>query len=201
MSTINNLNWRCFLALEQELENTKYFVEVSEENYKTYSIKYRSIINQACADIDILFKRICGKNQSDRCEIQDYIHFINTHHKNFSNIEVHIPVYNMNIKPWASFEKKEPPQFWMANNKIKHAGEIQKATLKNSIDSLAALFALLLAWCGTGNKNFLFDPAIQEPILFWYEGIDVSYSAFNGGRSKLIVPGFITESDHKKAAN
>ena len=55
MLKLDNFKWRCLLALEEDLLLTQNFVELDNDNAETFSLKYRSIILQACAENAISF--------------------------------------------------------------------------------------------------------------------------------------------------
>ncbi len=192
MTMIDNLNWRYFLALEEELIATQGFVEPHEKNYGTFSLKYRAIILQACSEIEILFKKICSIEPEKRADIKIYRTYINKHHKHFFTIEVLIPLYHKKLKPWfiCVEEDDKSPLFWNAYKEIKHEGKLESATLKNAIDSLAGLFSLLLAWYfKLYKKEFLENEAISLPKLFNFEGLHPGYLKLESSHN-IKVPGF-----------
>ena len=189
MQEVDNFNWRCFLALEQDLINTENFVEFHKANYKTYSIKYRSIIMQACSEIEIILKKICGISPDDKTKsMEDYAKFITSSHKDFYNVEILIPSHNEKIKPWPSLSK--PPNFWTAYNNIKHQGKLEDATLENSINALAGLLSLLLAWYIESNgSDFSRNESIKLPNLFAYPGLGADHLILESSHH-IKIPGF-----------
>lgn len=191
MATIDNMSWRIFLALERELIDTNNFVEFHSKNYETFSIRYRSIILQACSEIDLIFKHICGIKPEEHGNITKYLEFINgSAHKDFFNTIVHLPIYNLGIKPWHDCDKNTSPDFWKANNVIKHQGDLQQATLITATRSLAALFSLLLAWYIKSNgKNFSQNENIELPVLFSYPGLGAINIVMEGAHN-IALPGF-----------
>jgi len=191
MPEIDNLSWRCFLALEEEFINTQYFVEIHKNNYQAFSIRYRSIIMQACAEIEIILKRICSMKSSERVDVKDYFEFLEKNHSDFLNIEVSMPAYKELIKPWLGFSKDSPPKFWTENNKIKHAGGFEKSTLENAIYALGALFSLLLAYYVNSHGNtFSENDEIAMPKLFYYAKLDAGYLVTEQSH-RISVPGFL----------
>ena len=53
---VNHNSWSCFSALEQELEDSKAFIEIHKDNYHLVSEKYESIIMKACAEIEKIYQ-------------------------------------------------------------------------------------------------------------------------------------------------
>lgn len=106
METVDNLHWRIFLALEEDLCSTQNYVDFSENNRNVFSIKFRSIILQACSEIEKILKLICGK---DRGKMDAYAKYFSEHHNEFHTIEVITHTYNGALKPW--IEWPVPPAF------------------------------------------------------------------------------------------
>lgn len=125
-------DWRAFLALEDDFLKTLDFVEFHKDNYKTFSIRYRSIILQACTEIESLTKLLYHGNEK-----YSLFQFIQWNYKKnkeqcLSKIEVLLPLFNEKFFPWsgdALFKKGinpdslQEPNFWSAYNNIKHDGK------------------------------------------------------------------------------
>lgn len=192
MKQIDNSHWRFFLALEEELFNTQIFVEFHPNNEKTFSIKFRSIILQACSEIEKILKLICKIDLKERKEIDDIfdIFCVIENHREFLKIVVLMPLYRGEVEPWNDWKKGEAPKFWQDHNKIKHRGNIEVATLKNAIDSLAGLFALLLAWYYKEYGNvFSASECIILPKLFEYPGLSATH-VIKANSHNIEIPGF-----------
>ena len=52
--------WSYYLNLEEKFINTTKYVEVTKDNYLTYSIEYTSLLLNICSEIDVIFKEICN---------------------------------------------------------------------------------------------------------------------------------------------
>ncbi len=99
---VNHNNWSCFSALEQELEDSRAFIEIHKDNYHLASEKYESILMKACAEIERIYQLISGKVLAVKNHITSYIHSITDHCKDFFNTEILMPMHNENLKPWAA---------------------------------------------------------------------------------------------------
>lgn len=140
----NHNGWNYFSALEQELEDSKDFVEVHKDNYHFVSEKYESIIIKACGEIERIYQLISGKALEIKNNITSYIHAITDHCKDFFNTEILMPMHNENLKPWVACTDGKDPEFWSIYYSIKQKGATGVATLKHAIHALAGLFSLLL---------------------------------------------------------
>lgn len=191
MTYIDNSYWRYFLALEEEFLATQNFVEFNQENEKTFSIKYRSIILQVCSEIEKMCKLLCGKKQDDQSNMNEYRSFFKDNHPGFYQIKILAPyLYCREIQPWINWCEDTSPKFWQSYTEIKHEGKLGSATLKNAMDSLAGLFALVLAWYSKFHgPNFSGNVTIQEPKLFDYPGLKKA-SFVLCASNNIAIPGF-----------
>jgi hypothetical protein len=151
----NSFKWRSFLSLEHDFLTTRDFVEFDHRHDEVFSIKYRSLILQACSEIDYLLKNILSKHKKskDIAKMPNYIKAIEEHHVDFFNIEIELPLTQEILKPWSERKELESgiriPIFWNDYNLIKHDGAIERSTFKNCKLSLAALFSLFLVYFKT----------------------------------------------------
>ena len=53
--------WNYYLELEEQLIQTKRFVDFDISNYKTFSIEYLKLLQATCSEIDVVAK-IIAKN-------------------------------------------------------------------------------------------------------------------------------------------
>ena len=142
---VNHTSWSCFSALEQELEDSKAFIELHKKNYHLIAEQYESIIVKACAEIENIYQQLSGKILAVKKNISIHVHSITDHCKDFFNTEIHMPLHDETIKPWEACTEGKDPEFWSIYHAIKHEGAAGIATLKQAIHSLAGLFSLLLA--------------------------------------------------------
>ena len=190
MIRIDNSHWRYFLALEDELLNMRNFVEFHKNNESTFSIKFRSIILQACSEIEKMCKFFCGIPQDDKADMEKYRNYFLTEHKDFYEIKIEIPFYNETIQPWANWKDHKSPDFWKGYTEIKHQGKLESAHLENSTNSLAGLFALLLAWYFKNHgKEFSEEACIAPPKLFHYPNLEANVIVTSESH-RIEVPGF-----------
>lgn len=142
---MSQASWKCFAVLEQELENSRVAVGIHQDNYHLVSDHYKSIILQACTEVEKIYEMLCGKALAVTRNISQHIQTITNHCKDFFNTEIHMPMTDQMIKPWGACAHGNDPEFWTTYHNIKHEGKSEKATLEHAVFALAGLFSLLLA--------------------------------------------------------
>jgi hypothetical protein len=175
MDTSNNtrLHWNYFLALEKDLEAVSRYIEFSPDNFNTYSIELAHLLLSAASEADTLAKCICGLlNPNARpSNINEYRKIIKAAEDSqpspfsgkgaqfkkaddevkhrLSGLMVYVPRYSLKCVPWESWAKDENPDWWHSYNKVKHERNLyfNKATLRNALQSLAALLTLNYLYC------------------------------------------------------
>lgn len=190
---IDRDDWRIFLALERDFLSTQDFVDIDKRNANTFSIKYRSIILQACSEIEKIYNKIFEiirlerKNEEGQeIKLPNMHEFLSAISKRYANdlyeMSILMPFYEKydnNIKPWKTCIDsagifKGVPRFWAAYNDIKHNGKLEKATMKNAIEAMAGLFSLLLiAYEKRNGSNF--SEEMLMPVVFNYPGLGLNH--------------------------
>lgn len=164
--------WNYYLELEEQLIQTKRFVDFDISNYKTFSIEYLKLLQATCSEIDVVAKIIAEKfelsfSKLDNKNIQKWGFVIQKYFKEIQHIKVCF-LNDFCITPWQNWgyeqykDKKnsiryrllkgaETPQWWTAYNKVKHErtshyqnGKTNycRANLENLISAMSALFIL-----------------------------------------------------------
>ena len=166
-----------FLALEADLQTISRYVEISEANYKTYSIELDRLLLAIGAEIDTVAKAICLRLSPDR-----KIHNMGTcrsiicgKYPHIIDITVALPRYGIEIVPWSQWRAGRAPDWWDAFTRIKHQrGEsYADANLNHVLRSLAALYVLLIYLYPKGFALREFD---REPVIF------ALHRQYGGGR-------------------
>jgi len=138
------IHWNYFLALERDLENISRYIEFSNDNMDTYSIELARILMSATQEIDVIMKQYCTRLDSTRkaSKIHDYQTIILDKAPIFFEEEVFVHRFGLSYKPWKTWTKTMPPDWWTSNNKIKHDryNQFKQANLKNAINAVGALF-------------------------------------------------------------
>ncbi len=145
---ITNIHWNYHLTLEDDLIELSRFIEFHEANFECFSLQISRILMAASAEVDVVCKQLCKKlnSKSKASSINPYMKQITTEIPDISNFSVQIPRYGIKLKPWNDWAKLDVPEWWTANNKVKHHRhkEFQKGNLKNLLNAVSGLFVMVL---------------------------------------------------------
>ncbi len=145
----NNVYWRYYKALEDDFIKTTRFVELDEDNFKTFSVEYTKQYQAICSEIDVIAKEICafyGKNNAKT--MKHYTNIILQQHDDIRSREVimkFLPEFKLQpFIDWETDPNYNSPSWWSEYNDVKHnrSIHIKKANMENVINSLAALYLL-----------------------------------------------------------
>lgn len=138
------IHWNYFLALEEDLDRLSRYVDLSAQNDGTFSIELARLFLSASAEVDVVLKQIAVKHNpaSTASSINAYYPDIVKHCPNFIGFSVLVPRHGLTLNPWTGWTATTPPFWWQDHNKVKHHrhNHFDKATLKNCLNSVAALF-------------------------------------------------------------
>lgn len=175
--------WNYYLELEEQLIQTKRFVDFDISNYKTFSIEYLKLLQATCSEIDVVAKIIAEKldptfSKLDNKNIQKWGFVIQKHFKEIQSEKVSFlndfyitPLQNWMYEQYTNKKGHicyrltsgaETPHWWTAYNKVKHErtsyyqrGKTNycRANLENLISAMAALFVLETLFINLLNKD------------------------------------------------
>jgi len=142
-------HWNYFLCIEKDIERLSRYIEFSEANEKVYSIELARLLMTASAEADVIVKALCRaiNPNSSATSINAYQIELLAAFPMLPSAEVSLPRYGLTFHPWTNWkDDKNPPAWWTGNNKVKHhrSEKFTEANLKNVLNSVAALLALLL---------------------------------------------------------
>lgn len=160
----NKLYWKHYIILEEDFIYTHRYVEISKNNFGTFSVEYTKQLQSIGSEFDVICREICKYyGFYDKGSISDYASIIIPKFINIQNENVIIKSNkSINIKPlgdWIIKPKHKSPEWWRAYNKIKHdrANNLKKANLENVLLALASLYLI--------EMFFIFDIAEKENVV------------------------------------
>jgi hypothetical protein len=100
------------------------------------------------SEVDVIAKEFCKLlSPTDKHEdINDYQAIISRFYPKFPTFELHMPRFNLTVKPWIDWNQGQKLLWWQAYNGVKHerSKNYEQATLENVLGSIAGLFSLSL---------------------------------------------------------
>ena len=145
-ATKSKVHWNYFLALEHDMELVARYIEFSLANMSTYSVELAHLLLAASSEVDVVAKLLCQRleNDSPRGNIDQYRVILTRHIPTISAMQVFVPRYGLTLTPWDNWASDNNPDWWRSHNNVKHERDyfFHEATLKNSLNALAALLTL-----------------------------------------------------------
>lgn len=161
------LHWNYFLALEADVEQLARYIEFAEQNFDVYSTELAHIFLASCSEVDVIAKQLC-KQLNPESTANNITHYKNELRANFSELEdmeITIPRYALTLTPWSNWKKDRTPIWWSSHNNVKHQRNeyYPEANLKNALNSVAALFCLIILYY----RNIIDGRRIEPPPNFF----------------------------------
>lgn len=163
-------HWNYFLSLEDDLIALSRWIEFDASNFNCFSLELARLLLTASSEVDVVAKEICkGRENRDlsRANIETYRQVILRAHESIPHETVDIRIHGLTLQPWANWapgDNATSPDWWKANNGIKHdrTENYHEASLKNVLNAVAGLFVLL-----TFHHEQNRIPILRPPKLFY----------------------------------
>ncbi len=150
--------WKYFLIIDDDLKKTDRYVQHCKENLNVYSSEFARIILVACAEIDTICRLLCKEikptcnftdAQTKDGKIDKYANIVLSEFPKLPTTEIYVNTIQEYISQWDGWLIKpnyHSPTWWSDYQLIKHYRHsyFLKASLGNSISSVASLLVLLL---------------------------------------------------------
>lgn len=176
--------WNYYLSLENKFVDTLNYVELSEDNYNTYSNTYIILLQAIGSEMNALFKELCHFDKNQNKNIKDFAGRILNEFPELVNYEIKVIGYDISFKPFEGWNVDKPSEsleWWKAYNHIKHnrIESIKDASLKNVLHSLGGLMLLNMKLCKDIYRTEQHrDNPKQKSSLFRIEGCEFIHVSF-----------------------
>jgi hypothetical protein len=161
-------HWNYFLALEDDIAKLARYIEPTQANLGVYSLELARILFGAASEVDVVAKQVCRRldSSSRAASIGAYKTEICRTYRQLAESIIDIPRFGLTLTPWVNWMVDGIPDWWHAYNKVKHHRDTHfaDASLKNSLNAVAGLFALLLFFYRDEAENGKLTP---NPSLFY----------------------------------
>lgn len=174
-------HWTYYLMLEKKFIATTNYVELSPENFSTFSNEYASLLQLIGAELDCFFKVYCGFDPEETKNIFHYANVVLRDYPEIKQQEIELANRDIVIKPFESWDVAKAKQsliWWEAFDNVKHnrVGKKVEASLENVLNILAALFLLEMKWLKKNCiENAEADIPNEESTLFSLKGWNFQY--------------------------
>ena len=142
-------HWNYFLSLEDDIDHLSRYIEFTEKNFECFSLELARVLLTASSEVDVVAKLYCKAldEKSKAQSIGKYKEGILLGNPDFPETVVKMPRFGLTFMPWSNWKTEEvSPYWWQSYNKVKHQRHthFDRANLKNTLNSVAGLFALLI---------------------------------------------------------
>ena len=179
-------HWQYFSILSNELDLTGRYVELDEDNFKTYSFEFLRLYLSVGSEVDVVAKLLCAKvaPSAPATKMPEYRKAILGKYPDMPQTKVVVAPLGMTITPWADWQSNKSPAWWEDYNNVKHHRDasFNAANLQNCFHSLAGLLVLL----GYLHAEALTDFKLKTDKLFTFDssygcGVTVRCRTTGGG--------------------
>jgi hypothetical protein len=140
-------HWQYYKSIIGDIEVVSRYVEISTDNYSTYSIELTRLLLSAGSEIDVVAKLLCKLADPEAApdNINKYREILTHKFPGLPEVEVAIPKYLISFKPWLDWLENKTPKWWDCYNKVKHerSQHFREADLENVLLATAGLCVLV----------------------------------------------------------
>ncbi len=158
-------HWYYFLQIEEDFSKLCRYIEPTGSNFNTYSFEIARLLMTTVQECDVIFKKLCRiKGKNDYKSEKEYREFLSVHIPKMMSQCVNINRASIMTEPFDSWKKNQTPEWWTANNKIKHdrGNNFEYAKLGNLIGAISALLILNMYISRDENNHVFMIPGSEE---------------------------------------
>jgi hypothetical protein len=164
-------HWEYYLTLVEDLDRLSRFVDLSVDNYSTYSTEMTRMLLAAGSEVDVVAKLLC-KNvdpSANARNIAEYGAVILKRFPKISEVEVTLHKQSISFQPWIGWTVDARPGWWKSYNDVKHqrSSHFRDASLQNVLFAIGGLCVLV---CYLYHDD-LVRSGVKRPSLF----LDLKY--------------------------
>jgi hypothetical protein len=135
-------HWNYYMAIEEDVQRLSRYVDFNPSNYATHSIEIARLLMTSCQDLDVILKQLSSHHGHPASNEQGYRKYLPTIYPKMVGVTVDILPFDLSFTPFSAWASKKTPDWWTANNKVKHErhSHFAMASIENMLNALAALF-------------------------------------------------------------
>jgi hypothetical protein len=178
-------HWQYYKSIIGDIEVVSRYVEISTDNYSTYSIELTRLLLSAGSEIDVVAKLLCkvADPEATPDNINKYQEILKHKFPGLPEVEVSLPKYLISLKPWFDWLENKTPEWWGCYNKVKHerSQHFCEANLKNVLLATAGLYVLV---------TYLYHDDLNKLISITPMFMILDQKYMTGGVKALAKPQF-----------
>ena len=193
-------HWQYYLSLVDDVDRISRYVDLTADNYATYSTELTRILLTAGSEIDVVAKLLCYSIDpgSKPNNIIEYGRLLLPKYSGLTSVEVSIARTGLSFVPWFDWSNTQAPMWWTNYNKVKHERNayFKEANLCNVLNAVAGLCVFV---CYLHYYDFISGGLnIRRPFFY----LDTKYNADShilcSPETKL--PDFVNETKLESAS-
>jgi hypothetical protein len=153
------VHWNYLLAIEADVSNIARYIEFHKSNFKVFSIELAHLLLAASSEVDVVAKLLSKRLAPSKKPktIDDYKTIILSKYPDVRQVQVFIPRFGLELRPWSSWNKTQNPVWWRSYNQVKHQRDqyFHQASLQNCLNAVAGLFVITFYYYATIGKHDL----------------------------------------------
>lgn len=136
--------YKFFFSLEDKFFQISKFVEINNDNYKTYSSEISIAFMSACAEFEVVAKALCVLCDSSfrkNANILRIAACLTIHFPSIFTETVELSYFKIKMVPLSNLAPTNSPKWWKAYNSLKHdrSNSYSEANIENLLLALASL--------------------------------------------------------------
>ena len=140
-------HWQYYKGIVCDIEVLSRYIEISQDNYRSYSIELTRIFLSVGSEIDVVAKLLCKEAypKSTADTIDKYREILTQKSPRLPTVEISIPKCLISLEPWNDWLSEKNPEWWSYYNKVKHKRDehFREANLENVLLATAGLCVLV----------------------------------------------------------
>ncbi len=130
---LSRLHWNYFLALDRDLEVVSRYVELSQANYRTYSVELARLLFAAASEVDVIAKATCAlvAPSEQPQDMDEYRSVLVPLVPTLLEMQAVIPRYELTFMPWTEWRNNRNPD-WL----------LHEGNLRNALNAMSGLLTV-----------------------------------------------------------
>jgi hypothetical protein len=140
-------HWEYFLGLVDDVERLSRFIELSEDNFETYSTECTRILLSAGSEVDVVAKVLCNRVSpgSNARNFEENGKTLLPLYPGIPAVDVTMKRSRLSFRPWSDWTSEARPAWWKSYNEVKHRrhDSFKDANVGNVLNAVAGLCVLV----------------------------------------------------------